>query len=300
MSPFPIHQIETADVFYEEDMGTKDKFWCRVPDDERQWLFKYPRPATGEHWAEKIAAEFGQLMGCKVARVELAVFGGTQGSMTRNIRGNDRQSIVHGNELLGCFQGYEKDKMRAQSLHTFGNIVTSLERRCGSSLCSQCLCDLSGYLVLDAWIGNTDRHHENWALLRTEADGDNEGPSYEMCPSFDHASSLGRELTDTRRAEFCAENRFDAYRYHKKARGAIFWKSTDAKPLHTIELVRRANQGYPECFEPWRIALSKVERAACEAAIDRIPEGWMSDESRRFVLPVTERNRIDVSECLKI
>ena len=56
---------------------------------------------------------------------------------------------------------------------------------------------IAEYIVLDALIGNTDRHHENWALLRKKI---NNKWSGQTSPSFDHASSLGRELEDRKRA----------------------------------------------------------------------------------------------------
>ena len=42
-----------------ESLGGKVKFWFQISEDRgvTDWLFKYPRPDTGEHWAEKIAAE---------------------------------------------------------------------------------------------------------------------------------------------------------------------------------------------------------------------------------------------------
>lgn len=49
-----------------------------------------------------------------------------------------------------------------------------------------------GYLILDALIGNTDRHHDNWGVLVTSEDGKFR---YHLAPTFDHASSLGRELS---------------------------------------------------------------------------------------------------------
>ena len=47
-----------------EQMGTKDKFWFRDPDDPLQcdWLFKFPTENTGQHWAEKIAYEIARKM----------------------------------------------------------------------------------------------------------------------------------------------------------------------------------------------------------------------------------------------
>lgn len=45
-----------------------------------------------------------------------------------------------------------------------------------------------GYTVLDALVGNTDRHQENWGVI---GDG-----SRRLAPTFDHASSLGFLLDD--------------------------------------------------------------------------------------------------------
>ncbi|WP_262490831.1 hypothetical protein [Mycobacterium simiae] len=56
----------------------------------------------------------------------------------------------------------------------------------------------AGYFVFDALIAHGDRHDRNWAVvvpppgaMETEA----------LCPSFDHAASLGFTLTDTARAQ---------------------------------------------------------------------------------------------------
>ena len=67
-----------------EDMGSKDKFWYLHPEDENAWLFKYPRPDTGEHWAEKLAAEVSALLEIPHARVELGIFENAKGSVTKS------------------------------------------------------------------------------------------------------------------------------------------------------------------------------------------------------------------------
>jgi len=65
-------------------MRSKEKFWYRAKDGEPEWLFKFPQPNTGQHWAEKIAAEVAACMDILHGVVELAVFQGTRGSI-RNL-----------------------------------------------------------------------------------------------------------------------------------------------------------------------------------------------------------------------
>ena len=73
---YPIVKVERESVHESEEMmGSKNKFWYLDPmEEEEYWLFKYPRCNTGEHWAEKIAAEVAALLEIPHARVELAVF----------------------------------------------------------------------------------------------------------------------------------------------------------------------------------------------------------------------------------
>jgi len=58
-----------------------------------------------------------------------------------------------------------------------------------------------GYLVLDALIANRDRHEENWAVLTPQL-----YPGQpRLSPSFDHASSLGYNLLDSKRQVLVAQ-----------------------------------------------------------------------------------------------
>ena len=57
---------------------------------------------------------------------------------------------------------------------------------------------MASYALLDGLIGNTDRHHENWMVDYIYYQGDQR---YKVFPSFDHASSLGRELAEERRRD---------------------------------------------------------------------------------------------------
>ena len=60
---YPIIEVDPEWVG-PEDMGSKQKFWYRRADEqEPAWLFKYPQANTGQHWAEKIAAEIAQAPG---------------------------------------------------------------------------------------------------------------------------------------------------------------------------------------------------------------------------------------------
>ena len=88
---FSVFNIEPQWILEPEAMGSKDKFWYRARDNEPEWLFKYPQENTGQHWAEKIAAEIAACMEVLHAVVEFATFEGKQGSATESFARDGRE-----------------------------------------------------------------------------------------------------------------------------------------------------------------------------------------------------------------
>lgn len=185
-----ILSIQPEWVLEEEAMGSKRKFWFRQTDVGAGWLFKYPQSNTGQHRAEKVAAEIAEELEVPHAKVELALFNGAQGSATESFA-RDGRELYHGNHVLaGQVLGYDATKKFQQSSHTLANIFSAMDRmfrRPATAVAAKQR--IATYLVLDALIGNTDRHHENWGILAKRAPKGRKGM---IAPSFDHASSLGR------------------------------------------------------------------------------------------------------------
>ena len=282
LESYCILEVEPESAFAPEgieSLGSKEKFWFQFSDDSggSDWLFKYPRPDTGEHWAEKIAAEVAGLLGISCARVELAVCQGSRGSVSESFTPADK-GLVHGNELLEILlEDYDPEKRYRQSRHTLGNILETLAIL--PDYGPDCRPRFAEYLLLDAIIGNTDRHHENWGWLMdlTAADG-----SGELAPSFDHASSLGRELDGVRRDRILAENRVGTYA--ERGRGGIYWSEEDRRSPSPLELVRRAVVAYPQFFRPGLAKLSTLDEGNILEIVNRIPTDWMSPPQRDFAV----------------
>lgn len=149
-----------------EAMGTKRKFWY---DDARfgRALFKHARSETGEDWAEKIAAELCSRLGLPHARYELADWGGHKGTISVNFL-PENASLVPGNELIfGIQPTYNRTSTFNAADHTVLMVEKALlnygakpppeaDLPSGVRTASDVFL---GYLMLDAWIGNTDRHH---------------------------------------------------------------------------------------------------------------------------------------------
>ncbi|HVK55038.1 MAG TPA: hypothetical protein VM532_08425 [Burkholderiales bacterium] len=103
-----------------------------------------------------------------------------------------------------------------------------------------------------------------------------------MAPTFDHASSLGRELLDEKRVRLLKENRVESY--VRKGHGGIYWRTTDRKGANPLELVESAVRlpSYREYFRP---ALSKLRTVALpdiQATLNGIPASLISDCGKEF------------------
>ncbi len=230
---------------------------------------------------EKVAAEVARVIEVPAARVELAEFQGKRGTASLNfVRRDAGQDLVHGDELLGGHViGYARDKVFRHSSHSIHNIVKAI----GSVFTDRATRDLqlttfAGFLVLDALIGNTDRHHQNWGVLRRT--GPDDQMEQEMAPSFDHASSLGRNESDARLRRRLDEN--TVLDYARKGRGGIFWSSEDAKGANPLGLAERAARQWPQYFSPWLPRLAQLDDAAFLDIVNLVPPDWMSQIQREF------------------
>ena len=236
------------------------------------------------HWSEKIAAEVGGCLGIRHACVELAQFEGERGSATRSFL-DKKWSLFHGNQILaGHVLGYDPVKKFHQSSHTLANIFLAMERVfVEENEQTRAKKEMAGYLVLDALLGNTDRHHENWGVLCTRTENGWRGT---LAPSFDHASSLGRELQDKSlgkcRHRLLVEGRL--VRYVEKAAGAVFWQLEDKHGPSPIELVRRAAALHPELFGSALKQLARLDRVTLQGIVQRVPTDWMSELAREFAV----------------
>lgn len=269
----------------DEHMGSKEKFWYRDREGAR-WLFKHPRENTGEHWAEKVAAEVVVRLEVLHCDVELAIFDGIHGTVSNSFADESQgQELVHGNQALAetvSEYGTEEKRFR-QSDHTLENIWLALERWTDDA--EESKRQFAEYVVLDAVIGNTDRHHENWGILRTRTGG---GWTRTLAPTFDHASSLGRELSDEKRNQRLAENSIGHYAH--RGRGGIYRSNSDVRAPSPLKLVQLAACGEPDLFRPAISRLEKLDDDSLHEIVNRVPDDWMTPAAQEFAVALMRYN----------
>ncbi len=286
-------------------MGTKKKFWA-MRDDQR-WLFKYNRQNHGEDWSEKIAVEIARQLAIASATVELAKCAERSGVISRNFvnsaPGGSR--LVHGNELLNDYYSgsYPINESYRVSQHCIPAVRIILGRHSLSGNMGiqvtgpvQTLWhQFVGYLMLDALIGNSDRHHENWGLISQSAPTNS--PTV-LAPSFDHASSLGRELDDIARCDMLqAKGNRSMALYADRCRSKLYLDSNAPKPLTPLEAFVNSTADIPDIRAFWLNQLVAVKDEVYANIINQIPDSRMSGDARRFAAALLVYNRCRLLEC---
>ena len=194
----------------------------------------------------------------------------------------ENYNLIHGNEVLEStdFPHAFDDLNFHRADQTLGNIWLALDRTFESEAArTEAKNQFAGYLVLDAVVGNTDRHSENWGILQRQ---DVSRRVESLAPSYDHGSSLGHELMEEGRERFLAGNRVGDYA--ERGRGQIYWQKTDKRGPSPLELTRLAISQYPE---PFRTAIAKLENMddpSLQGIVDSVPEDWMTPSARTFAL----------------
>ena len=289
-----------------EQLGSKPKFWFLDLKGQRV-LFKQGRFGTGENWAEKVSAEICEVLNIPHAVYDLAVWRGVQGVVSPSFVPSGAR-LIFGNELLArVVSGYAGEtRYYRQSGHTIARVFAVLrDPRIQVPAAWKAMAGISrssdvftGYLMLDALIGNTDRHHENWGLVLYAGSDRQE---LRLAPTLDHASSLGRNERDQRRAArlVSKDRAYSVIGYAERTRSAFYRAPTDRRPLSTIAAFREALRFRTRAAEAWIGRLAIVDNKQFRAIIDNVPSEFISPAGREFAYQLVLTNKARVTQLMR-
>lgn len=295
-------EFSIINVIYEQDsleeLGTKEKFWYTDGNGDR-YLFKKSRDLTGEHWAEKIAEEICKLLDIPHAHYDLAKYNGFDGVVSKDILHDSELDMILGNELLtsvdNAYPNTPENQFIRVKEHTLDLVLSALE---GISppiwpgLTGKTDMDAAdvfiGYLMLDTLISNQDRHHENWAILKDRSSGDEF-----LCPSYDHASSLGCTERDEKRKNRLESNDkgYKVETFVEKAKGALYQSKGSKKPLKLREAFTLAADTREKAAQFWLQKLNQVTEDKFNSLLNRVPNGIISTTAKQFAMKMIAENR---------
>ena len=293
---FPIVPVDSRTAVALEPLGTKRNFWYL--DGAKRMLFKAEERGTGDDWAEKIACELCRLLGLPHVHYELAhdEVAGVPGVVCETFAPWPR-TWVPGNEMMqerdAAYPLRESNrfKVREHTIDAVADVVRQVapppDTAAGSVSAGRSALEVfAGYILLDAWIANQDRHHENWGVVREES-------LVSLAPTFDHGASQARNLTDEERHERLTSR--DANRqvqfFSRRARSAFFGSADDRKPLTTVAAWRAFSSLVPDAARMWLDRLAGIDDGTVDTLLHRVPPSRMSEVCRTFTSRLLAENR---------
>jgi hypothetical protein len=293
---FNVVRVDSRRAEALEPLGTKRKFW--FTDGTRRLLFKSEERGTGEDWAEKVACELAGLLGLPHVQYELATEtdGERPGVLCESCAVRP-VSLVLGNQLMLArdpkypAEEGRKYKVREHTVDAVAEAVATLELPPATWTnalppgIETALDVFAGYVMLDAWIANQDRHHENWGALR-------DGQTLHLAPTFDHGASMARNISDEERHERLTSR--DRNRqiplFARRARSAFYSDAAAAKSMTTVAAWRAFAQKAPGAAA-WLKPLGLVDRAAVDKVLAEVPPNRMSGVGHDFTLELLLENQ---------
>lgn len=263
-------------------------------------LFKADDRGTGEDWAEVIACHLCALIGLPHVEYELASeYDGPQfvrpGVICENMA--ERPVVlVLGNQLLLAadpqYPQRERFRVRQHTTGSVGDIVSRLApppaewMSCVPTGVQSALDVFAGYLMLDAWIANQDRHHENWGALL-------DGSASRLAPTFDHGAALARNLLDSEREQrlLTRDRNRTVAAFAERGRSAFYGSPSDSRPLELDRAFWAFAEQARSAAPAWLDRLDAVTRDDMWGILERVPAGRMSETCRRFTVELLLTNQ---------
>lgn len=155
ISDWPVRTWETP------NKGTRQQTLLEHPKTGIVHYFKQSSPKyASEFWSEIIASKVGTAFGFNVLDYNVANFKGQLGCLSQNMLTSNTSMLYHGVDILNDF--IADFRIINKPVHSYQQVVHICQ---AVSEFSPFIDKFIDMIILDAVVGNTDRHTENWAFI---------------------------------------------------------------------------------------------------------------------------------------
>jgi hypothetical protein len=186
--PWEVKDVSSWPAVGEEVRGRRSKLWLEAPDGSR-WLRKSPAGSRPfEPAVEALMLRLGQEVGLSAPDSYVCTWvehdAVSRGLVVRLFLDNRQEELSLASALFTQRdQAYDAKSRWMQTLPRVREALTAIG-------VPRLLEDFTRLMAFDAWIGNADRHQENWGVVTPIAG------TARLAPMFDPASCLGAELQE--------------------------------------------------------------------------------------------------------
>lgn len=150
--------------------GTRSKFVVLSPTNDIFYFKtslkkivegKVVKEFPSEFWSEIVASQLGHMLNLPVLHYDIAAYKGTLGCISKNMAKDDEEITEGVRIIANVMPSFPVDPDYKQK--HFLDLVQKSLARIGISKFRRIVIEM---LLFDCIIGNTDRHSENWALIK--------------------------------------------------------------------------------------------------------------------------------------
>ena len=248
--------------------GTRAKRYLASPDG-KYYYFKRSeyKPAKDgkpekyykyEFWSEIIAYQVGKELGFNVLKYDVAIDNNVVGCISQDMINLGNEQLIQGVQYLQSYDPeFEPGDYKNRKKYTF-QLIEAAINQLTVFFAENFLEKMVEMFVLDAIIGNTDRHQENWAAINKYVMEDLPGYKQKVkviqhigfAPIYDSGSSLGRELEDEKVSELIVDqNKILAY--ISKGKSEVHWKENKISHFSFIQelLITEHKESIIKCIK---------------------------------------------------
>lgn len=250
----------------DETIGSHDPRWLINYDSEppQRWLFKTRKHRTDDQenyddYTEVVAYLLAKRLGIPAAEARLARYVPTpdekaqDGVILRDLSQPTYQWLTGAEHLGSRGTPVERETRKGHSIQAIMASLQDIDAPCNDLFPQD---DAQGvfvsYLLLDALIGNQDRHEENWAIL-TSLTGTT---PHVLAPSYDHGASMAFNLSDEKIQRLLDNKHVE--KFARRAKATRFELPDACKKADLMEVVRLAAVEHPEPCRALRAVTSRL------------------------------------------
>lgn len=229
---------------HQEGKREKNKVYC--PNDinfplipNHLYIFKQSsHNFPAQFWVEIIAFRLGCLMEISVPPAFVAIDSNREiaGALIEwfyNYPDKCKEEYMHGGDLfLNLMPEYTREGKK-NNQHNINDLIGIIEKEGVTDWCK----GVAEIFCFDALIGNTDRHQDNWGLVRSN------NTCY-FSPAYDNGTAMGHEILE----ENIKSLEIERYISNKKATHHIKWARNGEKIKH-FELLKMMIKKWPNMIQ---------------------------------------------------
>lgn len=275
--------------------GASRKNWLINNVTNQRGIFKYPKVTngsiTGEYWSECLAYEIAETLSIPCAKVDIGYFNEELGSMSYMIL-EDNEMLIEGISFISSkYPNYNIDTFCDNTANTWYSIQMIMKSLKDIYLDR----DFLKIPIFDALIGNSDRHHSNWGVIRN-----NNNFSLKLSPLYDNGSSLCSIVNENKINT--SDKKWLNALIDTKSKSMIRFENMRERPTHFQMVEYLAQNFYKDCIGYVYLMKNILTDDKIYILINNYPDNIIPKTMKELLtlFLITRRNRIaNIFENLK-